>query len=243
MDIKETKRLLQELSDIGISECVLEPSPTEKDSMLVRGSNKERSIIVYKTVKNLKLVDVPMGIQSVKGLLSRINLFDEEKAGIVLDKKDGSYVKSLTVKQGRKTVTFRTGEPSSLLVPKSVPPCEITEKNCISFQKDYVDYISQAISAMSYTGSNTDRSVGVKVENKTLTLSINDGQSDSFVDTIDGFDVDDVRGTWDISAFNKLIKLSSSLDEDSVADFSISEHGVGVVRIAQLDALIPPLVS
>lgn len=237
MDIINTKALLQELADIGINEVVIEPV---ENGTRVRGSNKDRNTIVFKTIPDLNLVEIAIGIQSVRGLLSRINLFEEEKASIVL-KNGSSFTQSVTIKQGKRNASFRCSAPSDLAVPKVVPDCEINDDNRILLDKDYVGFINDAVSAMAYTGNNAERSISVKVESEELVLTINDGECDSFVDN-KPMEVVNCRGNWEIGAFSKLMKLSSHY-VDGDAEFSISEHGVGVFRIGVLDALIPPMVS
>lgn len=237
MDIITTKDLLQELADIGINEVVIEPV---ENGTRVRGSNKDRNTIVFKTVPDVNLVSIPLGIQSVRGLLSRINLFEEDKASIVLKNGD-NYTQSITIKQGKRNASFRCSSPSDLAVPKVVPDCEVNDENRILFDKEYVGFVNDAVSAMAYTGNNQERSISIKVETNELTLTINDGDCDSFVDT-KPMEVVNCRGNWEIAAFTKLMKLSSTYSEAD-SEFAISEHGVGVFRIGVLDALIPPMVS
>ena len=236
MDIIATKELLQELSDIGINECVIEPVD---EGTRVRGSNKDRNTIVFKTLE-MELVETPIGIQSVRGLLSRINLFESDKAKITT-KDNGDHTQAVTIKQGRRSATFRCAAPENLAVPKVVPDCGITDENRIIFNADYVGFINDAVSAMSYTGNNAERSISAKVENNEIVVTINDGEDDSFVDT-KAMDVVNCRGVWEIGPFSKLMKLSSHY-VDGDAEFSISEHGVAVFRIGVLDALVPPMVS
>jgi len=217
MDIIATKELLQELSDIGINECVIEPVD---EGTRVRGSNKDRNTIVFKTLE-MELVETPIGIQSVRGLLSRINLFESDKAKITT-KDNGEHTQAVTIKQGRRSATFRCAAPENLAVPKVVPDCGITDENRIIFNADYVGFINDAVSAMSYTGNNAERSISAKVENNEIVVNC--------------------RGVWEIGPFSKLMKLSSHY-VDGDAEFSISEHGVAVFRIGVLDALVPPMVS
>lgn len=236
MDVKQTIHLLQELADIGITEAVIEPV---EGGTRVRGSNKNRNTLVFKTL-DFDLVEVPIGVQSVRGLLSRINLFDVEKA-VITTTHNNRHAQSISIKQGRRKASFRCGDPELAAVPKAVPDCGITDENRITFTPDYVEYLSSAIGAMSFTGINAERSMAAKVHDGEMTVTINDGEDDSFVDNKE-MDIVDCRGIWEIAPFEKLMKLSSQYINGE-AEWSISEHGVAVFRIGCLDAMIPPMVS
>lgn len=244
MDIKIIKALLTELSSVGISQIIIDPT---EDGTLFRGTNDDRTLILFDEVGE-KLTDMSMGIKSVNALLSRINLFDEEKAKIELIPDNDGNCRDFIVKQGRKRVSYRCHEPSTdyIQAPKTLPgDFSITEENTIKFDKAYVSYLSNAISAMAYTGDKEERTIKISVDAGNLSVNIFDGSDDSFTDVIEGMDDSlSLEGLFDVAPFSRVMKQSvASESNDGYAVFTISEQGVGVFRLEYMDILVHPTVS
>jgi hypothetical protein len=244
MDIKLTKALLTELSSVGISQMIVDPV---EGGTQFRGTNDNRSLILFDTIRE-ELTTSPIGIKSINALLSRINLFDEDKAKIELIDTDEGFCRDIIVKHGRKRVTYRCHEPSPKYIqaPKHIPGnFTITAENAIMFNKDYVSYLSTAISAMAYTGDKEERSIKVTANEGVVTVSIFDGSDDSFVDVVEGFDENlKLEGVFDVASFSRVMKQSvNSPSNDGFAVFTISEQGVGVFRLEYMDILVHPSVS
>lgn len=244
MDIKITKALLTELSSVGISQMIVDP--TEKGT-LFRGTNDNRSLILFDELGD-NLTEMSLGIKSVNALLSRINLFDEEKAKIELVATSEGYCRDIIVKQGRKRVSYRCHEPDTKYIqaPKHMPGTfTITEDNAIMFDKEYVSYLSTAVSAMAYTGDKEERTIKVSADGGVVTVSIFDGSDDSFVDVVEGFDENlKLEGVFDVASFSRVMKQSvNSPSNNGNAVFTISEQGVGVFRLEYMDILVHPSVS
>lgn len=237
MDICLLKVLLGVLSSVGVEEAVIEPA---EDGTLVRGANKDRSVIVYHTIPD-NLLEHPMGIQSVRGMLSRLELFDVSKAVIETTVHD-ELVASITIKHGRKKASYKCAKLSMLSVPKKVPG-DLSIAKEILFDKEYVDCLSQAITAMSYTGSKQDRSISI-ASSKTsgnLELTIFDGEDDSFVDEVKADGFDSLRKvSWDVPSFQKVLKQSLDCRGES-ACFTISEHGIAVFDLSVINVLVAPI--
>ena len=235
MDIHLLKTLLEVLSSVGVEEAVVEPS---EDGTLVRGANKDRSVIIYHTIPD-SLLECPMGIQSVKGMLSRLELFDSAKSAITTTTHN-DLISDLTVKQGRKKASYKCAEPSALTVPKKVPG-DLSIVKEITFDKAYVDYLSQAITAMSYTGSKQERSISISVKGGDLELTIFDGEDDSFVDEMKVDDFEDTKKiSWDVQPFQRVLKQSLECRGESAA-FTISEHGIAVFDLSLINVLVAPI--
>jgi hypothetical protein len=235
LDIHLLKTLLEVLSSVGVEEAVVEPS---EDGTLVRGANKDRSVIIYHTIPD-SLLECPMGIQSVKGMLSRLELFDSAKSAITTTTHN-DLISDLTVKQGRKKASYKCAEPSALTVPKKVPG-DLSIVKEITFDKAYVDYLSQAITAMSYTGSKQERSISISVKGGDLELTIFDGEDDSFVDEMKVDDFEDTKKiSWDVQPFQRVLKQSLECRGESAA-FTISEHGIAVFDLSLINVLVAPI--
>ncbi|MCI4411746.1 MAG: hypothetical protein JHC38_08770 [Thiotrichales bacterium] len=238
MDIKHLKPVLSELSFVGISEVVIEPSET---GSLLRGSNADKSLLIFFNV-TMSITDKPLGVKNVNALLSRINLFDEEKAAIEVINSSEGNIGILNIKQGRKKASYRCHSPSQIQAPRSMPSdVEINDSNAITFSKEYVDQLNQAISSMSYTGEKEKRTVSIKGNGASIEVTIFDGSDDSFVDEVEISGID-CRGLYDVSPFSKLMKASATHNEGN-AIFSISSNGIGLFRVDLLDVVVHPTVA
>lgn len=244
MDIKIIKTLLTELSSVGISQVIIDP--TEEGSMF-RGTNDDRTLIVYNEVGE-KLADMPIGIKNVNAILSRINLFDEDKAKIELVETNDGYCGDFIVKQGRKRVSYRCHEPITKYIqaPTTIPgDLSITDENQIKFDKEYVTYLSNAFSAMAYTGDKQERTISVEVSEGSATISIFDGSDDTFVDVVEGInDSLSLKGLFDVAPFSRVMKQSvNSESNDGYSVFTMTEQGVGIFKLEYMDILVHPTVS
>lgn len=239
MDITTFKSLLTTMNEVGIVRCVFEP--TDDGGTMARGSNKEKSVVIYHKFDE-SLVDLPVGIQSVAGFLSRMELFDEEKSKIELE-DNGEIIISATIKQGRKKASFRFADPHSktaMPVPSKVPGVfEMT--NCIELDEQYAKYLSSAFTAMGFTGDKAKRTISFRSSDEGAKLRVTDGEHDSFVDTIES-EVDiDGEVTWDVVSFDRLMKASQNNRPDKKAVFSVNEQHVGVFDLSGVYALAVPV--
>lgn len=243
MDIREVKELLTELDSIGIVEVALDPI---EGGTQIRGTSRNRDIVVFYDLLDLHLSDYSIGVGSVKGLLSRMQLFDEDKAKVEIlpSRGDEVVVGSLNIKQGRKKATYRCSHHSTLLIPKKLP-CDVTLNNPIRFDKTYVEYLKNAISSMSHTGDKAERIISVEVESGDVTLTIFDGEDDSFVDVTEKTGTGTVSASrWDVAPFQKLLNQSLFTSLDEHATFGIEpESGIAVFKLAFFDALVPPVIN
>lgn len=230
------KHVLEVLTSVGIDEVVFEP--TDSGGTKLRGANKDQNIIVFDTIDE-NITDHPMGVQSVKGLLSRIQLFDDSKASIEFEDND-ELITDIKVKQGRKKVSYRCAAPSNVLAPKRVPG-DFDSDDRIELEKEYTDYISQAISSMSYTGDKAERTISIGVEDNSATFNIFDGEDDSFSDvkTVDYPDSD--KAYWEVVPFQRVMKQSVEQSTEGKASFFITEHGIAVFSVSNLKIIVAPV--
>ena len=246
MDIKILKELLTTLDDAGITEAVFEPF--DDSGTRIRGANKEKNILIFDTL-DYELVSLPMGVQSIPGLLSRIALFDEDKAKIVTE-DDSKVIVEMTIKQGRRKASFRFGNPlakkgghQSLNVPGQISE-NIDDVQELVFEESYVKYISSVISSMGYTGNKKERIISLKNndESGTISLRINDGEDDSFIDEIEVAEVSlTSQAGWEVTPFERMLKQSMEVNPGKKAKFGITENHVAVFDLGVIRALIVPL--
>lgn len=240
MSIPVLAEVLQTLDKVGISEVVFEPDPDNADHTRLRGANKDQNVVIFDTIDE-KLVEKPMGVQSVKGLLSRIMLFDLEKASMDFRSTD-SEITDLNIKQGRKKASFRFASESSLGVPKKIPGGN--NSDVIEFSQDYIKYLSNAISAMSYTGAKETRTLSISSHEEVLEVSVFDGESDSFVDHLDYTDVEDFdKGVWEVDPFKLVMTQSSSHDDEKAASFCVNlSHKYVIFKVGMVSVLVTPMM-
>lgn len=239
MNIKRLQTILTTLDAVGISTVTFEP---EDGGCRVRGTDKALQVVVFHHLEE-DLVEKPMGIQSVKGLLSRLNLFDIDKASVDVQYND-TMATSLQIKLGRKKAGFTFVRPSSVPVPRVVPQSE-SNTSVIELSESYVDHLTSVIAAMSYTGDKGERYISIAIgDDCSCTLSVFDGEDDSYVDQLaDLTEGEAIRGSWDVPSFNLVMKNSMKLSEDKTARFTLSDLGIAAFQLGEMVALVSPLSS
>lgn len=242
MDISIIKSLLDTMNTVGITQAIIEPD--EEGGTRIRAANNDRNIIVYDRIDD-EIVELPMGIQSVPGLLSRIQLFDEEKASIVLT-DNGKVIQDATIKQGRKKASFRFADPTkrdAIPVPSRVPG-DLSMTNCITMADEYIKNLSSAIMAMSYTGNRKERTISFKKgDDENLVVKVSDGEDDAFIETLENTEdfIIEHTATWEVVPFERLLKAARDSNKNKVATFAINDYHVGVFDLGVLKVLISPL--
>ncbi len=239
MDIKLLKNVLSVMDGVGINEAVLEPNSS--GGTRIRAANKDRNIIVFDEISD-HLVDMPMGIQSVRGLLSRINLFDAEKASMTFT-DNGEIIRESTIKMGRKRAGFKFARPDKLGVPKMIPG-DLSMETFISFSDEYVKYLSTAITAMSYTGDKKERTISLLTEgDDSAIINIYDGEDDSFNDTIEDCPISvSEKASWEVVPFERVLKSAVDWSETNTAKLSVTEHHIAVFEVGTIKVMVGPIV-
>lgn len=240
MELYELKLVLEDLYSVGIKSVVLDPN-NDGDGTLVRASDKDGKVAVY-CDSEFSFSDKTIAIQDVSSILSRVNLFDVNKATVEITDND-DYVLELKIKQGRKKTRFRCAPPEALQVPSRVPgDLTIKDGECVVLQRDYVSYITDVISSLSKTVSDTPANVAIEIKDDNLNVTISDGETDSFSDTLVEIGVDDRdKSYWDAIPFSKVIR--QSIRESEEAKFIISkDHGLAVFAVGTVDVIVVPSV-
>lgn len=236
--IKDMQRILEILNAVGIEEVIIEPNGN--GGSIVRGVSRDSSAVIYDDIP-IELTEHPMGIESVRGLLSRLNLFDLEKASLSMEEKNG-IINSITVKMGRKKATFSCCELKHISAPSEAPDSETSD--VLTFTKEYVSYLGKAISAMSFTGEKERRTIAIHADGDTMSIKISDGQYDAFNEVIEGVEVKTERGVWEVGPFQRVMnKAVEYSGDEEAANFVIDEYGVAVFVLGDLRVMIVPMTS
>ena len=230
MQITELRSILSSLQKIGIKRCVFTPS---EEGLRISGSSKDDNVIVFDTI-DTDIIDVPMGVNDISALLSRVDLFDDS-ATIVVDSSD--CVDSLTIKKARKKVTFHCQEPSTLTVPKKIPPLS-PDTESVKLSEEYVTTLNKVVSSISKTGNKKEANISIDITDGNVKLTVYDGEHDSFVDDIEIDITQTAQASFETSAFTHILK--ESLTDDGV-EFIISDFGFAVFAVDGIDVIVAPL--
>lgn len=240
MDMTRFKNVLEILKGIGAKECGIE----EKDGMtLVRSISDDAMIGIYTTIEHMgNPAGAGIGILSIQGMLSRIDLFDLEKATVTFteeDASDDSFVSSIHVKQGRRKSDIRTTSPSSCRITKQIP--EFEKKFSITFSSDEISMLNKAYQSLRNVTSDKDCEVQLTInEDATLNLVMERGQRDRFAETFQGEHLVETKGEVVFAAepLLRAIKQAGAWSEDQSATVVIDAEGNATVKIGEISTLV-----
>lgn len=183
-----------------------------------------------------------MGIHSVRGLLSRLELFDLDKASVSMS-DDGDTVNELIIKEGRKRVSYRFSSPSRILAPTTLP--ETGWIVPLSLEAEYVRYLSKVMGSISMTGNKTEQTVSIRAldGSQDVELSIFDGESDSFNETIEIDHDQEASGVWEVAPFQRVLTRSLAANGDGPVTIELDSYRVVTFNLGILDAKVVPMAS
>lgn len=241
--ITELKLILETLQSVGIINCSIEPIENDESNSLIRGADKNGEIAVYDTIP-YRFSDSAIGIYSVNMLLSRVNLFDTEKASFKFE--EGTvFNKGITIKQGNRKASYRFMDPSRLSIPTI--PQNIEEKEFCGISQESVKLLEKAMAAMARPNSYKESGY-IKLisdgDSPLISVKIYDGDDDTYVDEIETLDETtlDHSGSWDIDPF-KLCLSRSSKAGNGEAIMQVNENGVIIMDIGAFNVCIPPKIN
>lgn len=236
--IIQLKLILETLSSVGIEEAIIEPS--DNGGTIIRAANAAGNILIYDEIDD-RISESPMGVQSVRGLLSRIQLFDADKCTASLE-DGGDFIRDIKIKQGRKSATFRFCPPKNIHALKTVP--NSTKSEVLTISKEYVKYLMQAITAMSFTGDKEERTISLHGTNKGMSVKISDGEDDSFDEVVESVVGETTAGSWEVIPFQKVMSKSSEYNTtDKSASFVIDDLGIITFDLSFIKVMIAPMAS
>lgn len=238
MNIEQTRELLDILMSVGIEEVVVEP---HEDKTRIRGTNKDQSIIIFYVSDQYTAPDFPLGIQSVRALNSRVALFDDTATIKIEPNRTETQINCLNFKQGRRSVSYRCGNVGDLNPPTRIPgDMALDPDDSIILTKEYVEYLSNVISSISQTGQKGAQTVSIGIADGVATITVYDGEDDSFVDQIDAEGLEDKAiASWEMAAFQRVMK--QSLGKETETCVTIAERGVAVFPVGNLNILVRPI--
>lgn len=240
MDVVKFKAILETMHKVGIEAAIFEP---DENGTKIRGADKNRKVVVFDTIDE-ELVTATLAIQSVRGILSRLSLFDLEKASVEMDKKSENgeeFVVNFSLKQGKRKGGYKCANPDvdSLGVPKYIP--NIDPVASINFTAEYTEYVLQAMQSLSITGDKDERYVEFESTSGELVVKIYDGEDDSFNDSIeDVVDGEDVSSKWEIDAIQRMIKVNTDGGKTGF-EFGITENGIGLLDMGEICVMVVPM--
>ena len=234
--LNELGNLLECLSFVGVDEVALEPQ--DDGNVLVRGAASDMSVIVYDKIS--MDLDKPVGIQSVKALLSRINLMAGQNASITFSGDD--EVREIIMKKGRSKVTYRTADISRLYIPKFVPDdIGVNDDNYITFSAEYIKKLNNVFASIGYTGVRNEQYISIESHEDEIRLTVSDGEDDSFNDQLEMTTVsNNDRASWDIKAFQRVMKTASDYSTDNEAKFSVNQRGCATFDVGVVEVIVAP---
>ena len=232
MDLLKTKEILEVLDGVDIAECAIY---AEDGKNKIRAVNTDQTTIVFTEVD--QFIDDNIGLLSVKGLLSRLNLFDLEKAGVTFktnEKNGSSFIEQMTIKEGRRRSSVRATSPKSIDAPTQYPQTEKVFNAYLS--KSYVNFINKMKSSIAFMPSNSsdDIKLTMTVEkgSETANLKIVGGTSDDFSDEIEcdgneNMQSDTFVATWTIDSLMRVLKRAAmGLDDEDTISVEVNDVGV-----------------
>lgn len=242
MDLVKTKKILEIMKGVDITEAGIFASGDEKNQ--IRGITDDKTIIMYTDVD--QFIESSVGVLSVKGLLSRLTLFNEEKMGVELKtkaskKSDEDYVSQIIVKEGRRRSTVTTTDPNMMSIPTVYPKAD--RVFTAGFTKEYVDYINKMKASVNTSVSTETLYVELHFEEdcdgKTVDFSIGGGYDD-FDDKIEAEIEDPFVGKvfsvqWKIDPFIRAMRQAASVVEGD--EFLVSVNTMGILEI-DMDGVI-----
>ena len=244
MNFNKIKEILDILSRVGVEEVAIESAETEHGTIntTVRGASADRQIVVHHTFEEDLIDGVTIGIAALKPFLSRLNLFDMDKIKVSFDgtQEDGS-VEQLTIKEGKRKITYRCYDIDYLGVPSQIPNNLATDDK-FDFDNERVLYWIKVGNSLLQTARDKEETkVSFSYDDSTIKISIVDGE-DKYEEEIEMNDIDlpSVDFTrWSLVPFSKLMK--EALAHGDRVKFGVTENGVAVVRMSDIDIALSPL--
>lgn len=235
------KDILEQLTSLGVDEAMIDNQKIDGvDYTQVRAGNKDHSILIFDSIEG-KLAEKSMAIPSVKGLQTRLALFNQEKASVTVS-NGSSFVSSIEIKEGKRKASFTMSHPNMILFPKVMPQYEILG-DVIEFSKEFIDYLMEVFNSISFTGKKENRKISIKSGTGEILITVSDGESDSFSETLpmDVSENDIPTTQWEVGAFKMALKKSSECDVDKKVSFYITNIGTAVMTAQPLSVIVAPI--
>ncbi|WGH49815.1 hypothetical protein [Alishewanella phage vB_AspM_Slickus01] len=236
------KVILEQLNSLGISEAIIEPITDEEGNGVtrVRAGNKDHSIMIFDDIEDT-LSDKALAISSIKGLQTRIALFSNEKSSVTVTNRS-NFAASIEIKEGKRKASYTLSHPNIILAPKVMPDYEILG-NPIVLSEDFISALLDVFASMGFTGKKEDRRIAIKSSGDEVTITVFDGESDSFVETFQyaGGEVDIPSTQWEVEAFKLALRKASETSLDKSVTFIVTDIGTAVMQSAPMSVIVAPV--
>ena len=234
MNIERLYSVIDTINVAGIKEIIIEKFD---DKVMIRGADStddaEQPSIVLISETDHNIVDTTMGVGRVPVMLNRMKLFDLTKTKISqVDSNSGDYVKSVTLKESRKKVSYTFSNPDTINVPSGTIDDNVN--NSITLSKEYIGNLVKANQAMN------SELISISVINNEMVIELFDGISDSFTDILSEHCVGEWSYNWRTDSVMKLLRQAIK-NNDSV-ELGIGDLGILYVEVNELIFMVMPQV-
>lgn len=244
MDLAATKKVLEIMKGVNITQANI--LVHENNQNQIRGITEDKTIVMFTNVP--QFIETGVGLLSVNGLLTRLNLFDQEKMGVDLKTEESQktgedYVSKIVVKEGRRRSTVTTTDPDILRskTPQKYP--EAARVCTVGMTKEYVDYINKMKASVSTAASTETLYAEIHFDSETDEGFVNfniGGGYDDFDDSIVAELDESVEGMafsvqWKIEPFIRAIRQAASSSEND--EFMMHVNDMGFLEI-DIDGII-----
>lgn len=231
MMLAELKEFLQIARNVRMTEMAVEKK--EGNRILLRGRDKNASIVIYHEVH---MDDVPaylMGINKLDVFLDRLSLFDISNAKVTW-KANNTTAKSVMLTSGRKSVSFTFTDPDNIS-PKFVSDDEIV--SVVPLKKNST--VFEALRAM-----NSDEFMLCASENGSITVKLSDGGADKYEEDIEGA-TNLATCVWEQKweAASIMLLLREALKTSDHVELFVGARGLLFVEVGKLKFTVLPYVG
>lgn len=237
MNIIKFKEILETLNAAGLKEAILDR--IDDDRVRVRGINDNETIAIFAECDFDLEKDV--AITAIPSVLNRLNLFDLEKAEVVLSDKGRrdkvmDYTTSMLITQGRREVFHTFPSPRNIRAPSEVMRDEIVE--VVSLDSDKTDRILKAITALQSVAGQKERVVTFRGQGDNILVSISDDEGNYFHDVVSKNTSGEWSNDWNSQAFVKMIRNMVKSGDD--ISLKIGEREIMYLSFNNLEFMVLP---
>lgn len=222
--------ILNTINSVGINQSILEK---KNGNVLVRAADDTSSVVVISEIQS-NFIDHTMAIPNIKILLDRMRLFnfDNTKYTTYESSDDVDVMKSLSLREGRKTVSYTCSKPNLISIPNSVSSNMIV--NNVVLSKSQIDDLVLAINAFNPEFINF---VG---DERDIIVKLSDGVSDNFVNVVGTNQTGGWSYFWKKDYFVKLIKLAIKINEN--VTLGINDRGIMYINLDDITFMLRPQI-
>jgi hypothetical protein len=240
MDLLRFKHVLEILKGLGAAECGIETD--EENRTVVRAISGDGNCIgVYCDIEHLgHPYNAGIGIQSIAGVLSRVDLFsDLEKVKVDFGIRD-DFVYSIGLKHGRRKAEIRTTSVTSCSVPVKIP--EFDPAISLELTQEFVQHLHKAHQSVKNSLSDNDCTLTLRGSNgEDFEIEIQKGKHDTVVEPVQvTFTNNPYTGetVFPSESFMRVLKQASMWSEDKSAIVQIDCEGHATVQVGELSVIV-----